>query len=371
MDYKELAAFIVEAVGGADNVVALTHCATRLRFALKDESIPDEKKLKARKEVLGISVNGGQYQIIIGNTVPKVYAAVTEELHMDGATDKVDGNADSNGENTPKQKRKAKDVIMEFTSAIFSPILPALVGAGLINALLSLAVLLGADNQSNVYYFINIIGNSPLYFLPVLLAYTASKRVGVNPILAAALAGALIHPNYTALLPEGISELTTTSVAGIPVALANYGSSVIPALLMVGALFYVDRFLDKVIPSLIKFFVKPVLDLLIVGFLTFVILGPIGYIAGAAFCGALNMIDSHVGWLVPTLIGIVNPLLVTAGMHNALGPFMLQSFAERGYERLAGPGQLPSNVAQGAAALAISLRTKKDKSLNRSHFQQV
>ena len=368
MDYKELAAFIVEAVGGADNVIALTHCATRLRFALKDESIPDEKKLKARKEVLGISVNGGQYQIIIGNTVPKVYAAVTEELHMDGATDKVDGNADSNGENTPKQKRKAKDVIMEFTSAIFSPILPALVGAGLINALLSLAVLLGADNQSNVYYFVNIIGNAPLYFLPILLAYTASKRVGVNPILAAALAGALIHPNYTALLPEGISELTTTSVAGIPVTLANYGSSVIPALLMVGALFYVDRFLDKVIPSLIKFFVKPVLDLLIVGFLTFVILGPIGYIAGAAFCDVLNMIDSHVGWLVPTLIGIVNPLLVTAGMHNALGPFMLQSFAERGYERLAGPGQLPSNVAQGAAALAISLRTKKDKEFKQIAF---
>lgn len=367
MDYKELASFIVEAVGGEGNVTALTHCATRLRFALKDDSIPDEKKLRSRKEILGISVNGGQYQIIIGNTVPKVYAAVTEELHMNGPESGT-GNSGQEGQNVSKQKRKAKDVIMEFTSAIFSPILPALVGAGLINALLSLAVLLGADNQSNLYYFINIIGNAPLYFLPVLLAYTASKRVGVNPILAASLAGALIHPNYAALLPEGISELTTTTVAGIPVTLANYGSSVIPALLMVGALYYVDKFLDKIIPSLIKFFVKPVLDLLIVGFLTFVILGPVGYIAGAAFCGALNMIDSHVGWLVPTLIGIVNPLLVTAGMHNALGPFMLQSFAERGFERLAGPGQLPSNVAQGAAALAISLRTKKDKEFKQIAF---
>lgn len=367
MDYRELAAFIVEAVGGEGNVTALTHCATRLRFALKDDSIPDEKKLRSRKEILGISVNGGQYQIIIGNTVPKVYAAVTEELHMNGPESGT-GNSKQDGQNVSKQKRKAKDAIMEFTSAIFSPILPALVGAGLINALLSLAVLLGADNQSNLYYFINIIGNAPLYFLPVLLAYTASKRVGVNPILAASLAGALIHPNYAALLPEGISKLTTTTVAGIPVTLANYGSSVIPALLMVGALYYVDKFLDKIIPSLIKFFVKPVLDLLIVGFLTFVILGPVGYIAGAAFCGALNMIDSHVGWLVPTLIGIVNPLLVTAGMHNALGPFMLQSFAERGFERLAGPGQLPSNVAQGAAALAISLRTKKDKEFKQIAF---
>lgn len=367
MDYKELASFIVEAVGGEGNVTALTHCATRLRFALKDDSIPDEKKLRSRKEILGISVNGGQYQIIIGNTVPKVYAAVTEELHMNGPESGT-GNSGQEGQNVTKQKRKAKDVIMEFTSAIFSPILPALVGAGLINALLSLAVLLGADNQSNLYYFINIIGNAPLYFLPVLLAYTSSKRVGVNPILAASLAGALIHPNYAALLPEGISELTTTTVAGIPVTLANYGSSVIPALLMVGALYYVDKFLDKIIPSLIKFFVKPVLDLLIVGFLTFIILGPVGYIAGAAFCGALNMIDSHVGWLVPTLIGIVNPLLVTAGMHNALGPFMLQSFAERGFERLAGPGQLPSNVAQGAVALAISLRTKKDKEFKQIAF---
>ncbi len=361
MEYKELAAFIVEMVGGKENVTALTHCATRLRFALKDDSIPDEKKLKARKEVLGISANGGQYQIIIGNTVPKVYAAVMEELDLDAGKS-------GEGGNQQKQKRKLKDAVMEFTSAIFSPILPALVGAGLINALLSLAVLLGADSQSNVYYFISIIGNAPLYFLPVLLAYAAAKRVGVNPYLAVALAGALIHPNYVALLPEGVSDLTFTSVMGMPVTLANYGSSVIPALLMVGALYYVDKFLDKIIPALIKFFVKPVLDLVIVGIVTFVVLGPVGYLAGAALCSGLNAIDSHVGWLVPTLIGIVNPLLVTAGMHNALGPFMLQSFADRGYERLAAPGQLPSNVAQGAAALAVAIRTKKNQEFKQMAF---
>ena len=148
MDYKELASFIIEAVGGEENVVSLTHCATRLRFALKDDSIPDEKKIKAKKGVLGVSVNGGQYQIIIGNTVPKVFAAIMDQTNLNG------GSAGG----TTKQKRKIGEVIMEFTSAVFSPILPALIGAGLINALLSLAVLLGVSNESNLYYFISIIG---------------------------------------------------------------------------------------------------------------------------------------------------------------------------------------------------------------------
>lgn len=358
MDYKELASFIIEAVGGEENVVSLTHCATRLRFALKDDSIPDEKKIKAKKGVLGVSVNGGQYQIIIGNTVPKVFAAIMDQTNLNG------GSAGG----TTKQKRKIGEVIMEFTSAVFSPILPALIGAGLINALLSLAVLLGVSNESNLYYFISIIGNAPLYFLPVLLAYTASKRVGVNSFLAVSLAGAMLHPNYMALLPEGISSLTSTSILGIPVTLASYSSSVIPALLMVAVLYYVDKFLDKVIPELVKFFVKPVLDLVIVGFLTFVVLGPVGYIAGAALCNGLNAIDANVGWLVPTLIGALTPLMVLTGMHNGLGPFMLQSFADRGYEKLAGPGQLPSNVAQGAAALAVALRTKKNKEFKQMAF---
>lgn len=184
----------------------------------------------------------------------------------------------------------------------------------MINALLSLAVLLGLNNESNIYYFISIIGNAPLYFIPILLAYTASKRVGVNSFLAVALAGAMPHPNYTALLPEGISALTTMPVMGIQVTLANYSSSVILALLMVGALYYVDKFLDKVIPALVKFFVKPVLDLVIVGFLTFVILGPVGYLEGAALCNGLNVIAAHVGWLVPTLIGALTPLMVLTGM---------------------------------------------------------
>lgn len=307
---------------------------------------------------MGVSVNGGQYQIIIGNTVPKVFAAIMEQSNLNGG---------ETGMST-KQKRKMGEVIMEFTSAVFSPILPALIGAGLINALLSLAVLLGMSNESSLYYFISIIGNAPLYFIPILLAYTASKRAGVNSFLAVALAGAMLHPNYIALLPEGISSLTTTSVVGIPVTLANYSSSVIPALLMVGALYYVDKFLDKVIPALVKFFVKPVLDLVIVGFLTFVVLGPVGYLAGAALCNGLNAIDAHVGWLVPTLIGTLTPLMVLTGMHNGLGPFMLQSFADRGYEKLAGPGQLPSNVAQGAAALAVAIRTKKNKEFKQMSF---
>ncbi len=359
MDYEKLAQFIINEVGGPDNIVSLTHCVTRLRFALKDDSIPDEKKLKAQPGVLGVVVKGGQYQIVIGNTVPKAYAAVMEQLGAAGAQ-RDTKEVKSPVSDGSKQKRKIGEVIMEFTAAIFSPILPAIVGAGLIKSCLSLAVLLGMSSDSSLYSFISILGDAPLYFLPVLLAYTSAKRVGVNPFIAVALAGALLHPTYTAMLPEGFTALQSVSVLGVPVTLASYSYSVIPSLLMVGALYYVDKFLDKVIPNLVKFFVKPVLDILVVGALTFTILGPLGYQVGAGFCTVLNYLDTTVGWLVPTLIGTIFPLMVAMGLHNGLAPFMLQSLAQNGYERLSGPGSLPSNVAQGAAALAVALRTKKN-----------
>lgn len=347
MNFDNLSNEIIKYIGGEENILGLTHCATRLRFTLKDDGMADKDKIKAIKGVLGVAQNGGQFQIIIGNEVPKAYASINSKLHI------------SDVSKTQPENVKLTEKLFDFIASIFTPILPAIIGAGLVKSVLALAVLLGLSTQSNTYYFINIIGDAPLYFLPMMLAITASKKLGCNPYMAVAITGALLHPNYTALITDAYN-IHFSSMFGIPVTLASYGSSVIPVLLMVFLLKYVDGFLDRIIPKMIKFFFKPLLTLLIVASITFIILGPIGFVVGVGISTALNFLSEHVGWLVPTIIGAIFPLMVTTGMHYGIVPFMIQSIGAQGFEQICGPGNLPSNIAQGAASLAVAFKTKKE-----------
>ena len=348
MNFDHLATEIIKYIGGNENIAGLTHCATRLRFTLKDQQMADEEAIKGIQGVLGVAKSGGQFQIIIGNQVPKAYEAITSKIQINNQT-----------ENKPaKSDVKVSEKIFDFIASIFTPILPAIIGAGLVKSVLALAVLLGMDSQSTTYYFINIIGDAPLYFLPMMLAVTVSKKLECNSYLAVAIAGALLHPNYTALIKDAYS-IHFSSMFGIPVTLASYSSSVIPVILMVFLLKYVDKLLEKVIPQMIKFFFKPLLTLLIVATITFTVLGPIGFVVGVGISTGLNFLSTHVGWLVPTIVGAIFPLMVTTGMHYGIVPFMLQSISAQGFEQICGPGNLPSNIAQGAASLAVALRTKK------------
>lgn len=348
MNFDNLATEIIKYIGGNENIAGLTHCATRLRFTLNDQNLANEAAIKDIEGVLGVAKNGGQFQIIIGNQVPKAYEAIMKKAEIKQQDSKKEIKSDM----------KFSEKIFDFIAAIFTPVLPAIIGAGLVKSVLALAVLLGMNDQSTTYYFINIIGDAPLYFLPMMLAVTASKKLECNSYLALAITGALLHPNYTALIKDAFS-IHFSSMFGIPVTLASYSSSVIPVILMVVLLKYVDRFLEKVIPQMIKFFFKPLLTLLIVATLTFIVLGPIGFVVGVGISTALNALSTHVGWLVPTIIGIIFPLMVTTGMHYGIVPFMLQSISAQGFEQICGPGNLPSNIAQGAASLAVALRTKK------------
>ncbi len=347
MNFDNLSNEIIKYIGGEENILGLTHCATRLRFTLKDDGMADKDKIKAIKGVLGVAQNGGQFQIIIGNEVPKAYASIHSKLHI------------SDVGKTQPENVKLSEKLFDFIASIFTPILPAIIGAGLVKSVLALAVLLGLSTQSNTYYFINIIGDAPLYFLPMMLAVTASKKLGCNPYMAVAITGALLHPNYNALITDAYN-IHFSSLFGIPVTLASYGSSVIPVLLMVFLLKYVDQFLDRIIPKMIKFFFKPLLTLLIVASITFIVLGPIGFVVGVGISTALNFLSAHVGWLVPTIIGAIFPLMVTTGMHYGIVPFMIQSIGAQGFEQICGPGNLPSNIAQGAASLAVAFKTKKE-----------
>ena len=358
MDFENLADIILKGIGGEENIAGFTHCATRLRFTLKDESVADEEALKNTKGILGIAKSGGQFQIIIGNEVSKAYGAIQEKRKGSALGEKE--------QKILPKKMKISERIFDFVSAIFTPVLPAIIGAGLVKSVLAVAVLLGADTESMTYYFLNFIGDAPLYFLPVMLAFTAAKKLGCNQFLAVSIAGAMLHPNYTALIADAYS-IHFSSFLGIPVTLASYSSSVIPVLLMVFALKYMEAFLEKVLPKMVKFFFKPLLCLIIVAPVTFIVLGPIGFVVGVGISTALNMLNTYAGWLVPTIIGAVYPLMVTTGMHYGLVPFMMQSLAAEGFETIAGPGNLPSNIAQGAASLSVAIKTKK-KELKQTAF---
>ena len=356
MDFEKLAETILKGVGGEENISGFTHCATRLRFTLKEEAKADEQTLKNTKGILGVAKSGGQFQLIIGNEVGKAFQAVQRKMKgvPAGETEGV------------KEKKKPMEVLFDFVSSIFTPILPAIIGAGLVKSVLAIAVLLGMNTEGNTYYFLNLIGDAPLYFLPVMLAFTASKKLGCNQFLAVSIAGAMLHPNYSALITN-MGTMDFSSFLGIPVTLASYNSSVIPVLLMVIALKYIESFLEKYLPKMVKFFFKPLLCLLITAPLTFIVLGPLGYVAGVGVSTALNYLDTYAGWLVPTLTGAAFPLMITAGMHYGLVPFMMQSIASKGFETIAGPGNLPSNIAQGAASLSIAIKTK-NKELKQTAF---
>lgn len=349
MDFQVLAKQILQYIGGEANITALTHCATRLRFTLKDKAKADAAALQKCKGVLGAVESGGQFQVIIGSEVSKVY-----EIIMKILPENTDSSAAAN---LPEGKRSILDKMMDFIAGVFTPILPAIIGAGLIKSVLAIAVLCGIDTKGQTYYFLDFIGDAPLYFLPVMLAYTSAKKMNCNPFVAIGIAGAMIHPKYIALVTDPFN-IHYTSFLGLPVTLATYTSSVIPILLTVGLLSYVERFLEKILPKMVKFFLKPLLSMLIVVVAAFIVLGPLGFLIGTGISTGLNMIDAYASWLVPTVVGTAFPLLVMTGMHYGLVPFMIQSYSARGYETIAGPGNLGSNIAQGAAALCVALKTK-------------
>ena len=255
---------------------------------------------------------------------------------------------------------------MDTIAGVFTPILPGITGAGMIKALLALFTAFNwISPETQTYYVLDTIADAAFYFIPVLLAYTAANRFKTNPYLAVALAGVLLHPNFTALINEG---QTTIGFLGVPIRLASYGSSVIPIILGVWFMSYVERFADRVSPKVVKFFLKPLITLLIVAPVTLVILGPIGTIIGDYVAEGTVFLNDRVSFLIPTLMGAFSPLLVMFGMHYSLFPVALSAFAALGYEAILLPGMLAANIAQGAAALAVSIKAKDQevKSLGRS-----
>ncbi|MDC7288188.1 beta-glucoside-specific PTS transporter subunit IIABC [Blautia schinkii] len=343
MDCKKLAAEILKEVGGEDNITFLTHCATRLRFNLKDASVIKLDAIKELKGVFGAVYKGDQLQIIIGNEVANVHKQLQDMIHI-------------SGEESPKSKKKISlGMIFETISGIFVPLIPAIAGCGLLKAFLGLFVAFGwADTASSTYAFVELAADSAFYFLPVLLAVSSSKKFHASTFISVVLACAMLHPNFVAMNSAGES----VSLFGLPVTLIPYSSTVIPIILIVMIQSYVEKLLNKIIPKILKLILVPVLIILIMLPVTFVVIGPLGAIIGTILSGFLTMLDSLGAWIVPLIFGAFCPLLVMTGMHYGFYPLVFTQIADLGYTTLL-PAMLPSNSAQGAACLAIALKSKK------------
>lgn len=356
MNYQTIAKEILTHVGGEENIELMDYCATRLRLRLREMNNVDRNRLEKTKGVLGVNYSGNRVQIIIGSDVANVYKAFTSMVNLEKNRTPAEGGGE----------KSKLSVILDTIAGVFTPILPGITGAGMIKALLALFTAFNwISPETQTYYVLDTIADAAFYFIPVLLAYTAANRFKTNPYLAVALAGVLLHPNFTALINEG---QTTIGFLGVPIRLASYGSSVIPIILGVWFMSYVERFADRVSPKVVKFFLKPLITLLIVAPVTLIILGPIGTIIGDYVAEGTVFLNDRVSFLIPTLMGAFSPLLVMFGMHYSLFPVALSAFAALGYEAILLPGMLAANIAQGAAALAVSIKAKDQevKSLGRS-----
>ncbi|OKP65796.1 hypothetical protein A3842_30125 [Paenibacillus sp. P3E] len=348
--YEELAREIVEKVGGSENVSTLTHCMTRLRFALNDNNKADQPAVKALAGVLDVIESGGQFQVVIGTHVEDVYTEAIKHLKS------VEGS----GRELAKE-RKAGFIgkLIDFVSGTFSPIVPAIAGAGMIKALLALLILFGwISKESQTYYVLSFMSDAIFYFLPFLLAYSAANKLKCSPVLALVLAGILLHPNLTQLRTDG----NDVSVFGIPLTLVAYSSSVVPILLTVWAQSYIEAIFKRIIPNAVKVIFVPMFTILVVGLLSLTVLGPLGSFFGTYLAMGFDFLGSHGSWMIIFVIATFWPILVMFGLHHNIVPLSLAQITTLGYENIIGPGAMINCISQGVAALVVGMRTK-DKAL--------
>ncbi|AQR96259.1 beta-glucoside-specific PTS transporter subunit IIABC [Clostridium saccharoperbutylacetonicum] len=351
MDYKRLSTDIIKNVGGKENVLTLTHCATRLRFNLKDDSKANTEVLKSTKGIMGVVNKGGQYQVIIGSDVANVYAEINKVASFDN-----DSQSDDKNDKGPVVR------VLDTIAGIFTPIIPAITGAGMLKAVLALLVtfkVIAANSQ--VYAVLNFMADAAFYFLPFLIANSAAKKFKCNAYMAMSIAAVILHPNFAAMVDVAKKGGTGIYFFGLPITLASYSSSVIPIILGVWFMSFVEPIADKVSPKPIKFFTKPLLTLLITGLATLIVLGPLGIVCGNGISAAIAFLNTYARWLVPLIVGTFSPLLVMTGMHYGLIPIGINNLATAGFDTVVGPGMLGSNIAQGGAALAVALRTKNSE----------
>lgn len=350
MDFDKLASEIVEKIGGKENIISLTHCCTRLRFKLKNRDVVSDNDIKKIKGVINIVESGGQFQVVIGNEVGNAFKAIEKITGISGQ------QIDAVEKDDLKVKGKFVDKVIDLVTGIFTPILPALIGAGMIRALLMIGTtFFGLSQENGVYIMINEIYNAVFSFLPVYLAYTSAKKFKCNPFIAVAVSVTLISPTIQAVV-QGEGGMT---FFGLPILFPaqGYASSVIPIIVTIYFMSLIEKLCTKYIHPVARNILTPLVTLFVTVPLMFLVIGPI-----------TSYLQSFIGdgytWIYnlnPTICGIILggawQVLVVFGLHWGiipLGQVNLSLYGRNTINAVTGP----SNWAQAGAALGVALKSK-------------
>lgn len=358
-DYDALAQAIVEKIGGIENIQSVTHCVTRLRFKLKDESKTQTSEVKKIKGVVAVVQAGGQYQVVIGSDVDDAYQAVGRipGIQLDGTVDIREKD------DLPKEKKSPLSVVVDAVSGAFMPMLPAMMAGGLLKALCAMVSTFGLISTENTTYTIlYALGDALFYFLPILLGASAAKKFGVNQFLGMFVGAVFLYPQITELQTSGAE----VDFLGIPVKLISYPQTVLPVLVACILLAFVDKTLRKFMPKVIANIFVPVLDLLITVPVALIVIGPVTDTIGSAVASGVSFLMTVAPPVTGFVVGSLWSLMIMLGMHMPLVMIEVNTLMTTGHMMML-PVTFPCTFAHAGAALGVALRTK-DKNLKEIGF---
>ena len=358
--YDGLARIIIQNVGGKSNILSLTHCVTRLRFKLKDESKAQTEVLKDTDGIVTVIQSGGQYMVVIGNHVPQVYDAVCAVGHITpGGAVNEDGTAIEGGADAPKEKFNPVNAFIGIVTGVFTPWLGVLSACGIVKGFLALFVAVGVlDGAGPTYNILYSLGDCFFYFMPIILAYTAAKKFGLPEMEGMVIGAAMLYPYLL-----GSSTYAHDSLFMIPVTMpssGDYTSSVIPIICAVAFAAWFEKMYKKFIPDTLKMFAVPLITCIVTFALTLWIIGPIAAGAGDLLGVFFNWLANFNGILLGAVVGGLWQVLVMFGLHWALIPLMLNNMAVQGFDT-AMVGMFGTTFAQVGAVAAIWIKTKNKK----------
>lgn len=356
MSHKEIAADVLKLVGGQSNVKSVVHCATRLRFQLKDDAKADTEALKNHDGIIQVVQSGGQYQIVIGSHVSDVY----EELMALG---NFSGEADASESSDEKKGLVSKAI--DIISSIFTPFLGIIAGSGVLKGLLNLAVFFGWINvESGGYQLLYAAADGIFYFMPMALAVTAARKFKTNEFLALALATAMLYPNFQNFAAGVAAAGGSLTFFGLPIIysadIGGYASTVIPIILAVWIQSYVEKFARKITPSFLRVFGVALITLLVMVPLTFILIGPLGLVVGQGLGAGYKAIYNMSSVVAGAVLGGFWQVLVIFGMHWGLVPIAINNLQTTGMDTMI-PMSLAGVLAQSGAALGVFLKTRDAK----------
>lgn len=344
MDYKFIATEIIKKIGGKENIAGFEHCSTRLRFTLKDDSVINKEELENISGVLKVIVNS-QCQVVIGNEVNEVYDEIM----------KLIGAEVTNVSTVDNSQKKKVDIVLDYLIAIFQPLVPALAGAGILKSLLLVAAMTPLLNsESSTYQILMNAADAALYFLPLLVAFTAAKKLKANELVAVAIVGMTIVPNMLSLLDTG------ATLFGVHVTSISYAYQVFPAILIVFVYASIEKFFTKYTPKPIRIFFVPMISILIMIPMALLILGPLGFYIGSLLTTVILTMYEYFGWVAVAVLAGLLPLMVATGMHKAFLPYVITAIGTVGYEVIYNSASLAHNISEAGMCYAVAIKTKDE-----------